>query len=137
MNLEMVGYLLDCQPRLRLAGDYWRIFAPQLTSNQNYRLHSSFRPSPPGGRNLPASMWSLPNKYNSNGNTFFPRNPRYACGVAVTNFAFSLGYQLTFLYPLKLHLYKFLAGIVVLGVAPEIPGTRDYLKRSAHHRPHI
>jgi hypothetical protein len=37
---------LDCQPRLRLAGDYWRIFAPQLTSNQNYRLHSSFRPSP-------------------------------------------------------------------------------------------
>ena len=28
MNLEMVGYLLDCQPRLRLAGDYWRIFAP-------------------------------------------------------------------------------------------------------------
>ena len=39
MNLKMVGHLLDCQPRLRLAGDYWRIFAPQLTSNQNYRLH--------------------------------------------------------------------------------------------------
>jgi hypothetical protein len=59
MNLEMVGYLLDCQPRLRLAGDYWRIFAPQLTSNQNYRLHSSFRPSPPGGRNLAKSIWPL------------------------------------------------------------------------------
>ena len=39
MNLKMVGYLLHCQPRLRLAGAYWRIFAPQLTSNQNYRLH--------------------------------------------------------------------------------------------------
>jgi hypothetical protein len=50
---------LDCQPRLRLAGDHWRIFAPQLTSNQNYRLHSSFRPSPPEGRNLAKSIWPL------------------------------------------------------------------------------
>jgi hypothetical protein len=47
MNLEMVGNLLDCQPRFRMAGDKWRIFAPQLTSNQNYRLHGSFRPSNP------------------------------------------------------------------------------------------